>query len=283
MVCAALGYPVPSSFRRVQPRFPGQDLDIYVQQHDNLQIWNEELSPTRRYVVIRTDTTDTVTGVRVAEGTDLAAFDKTGTLTSKYQASRRQGLSESKLVSASDTPTFIRELSPVDCIPRGIMQEMLPNDLPVYGRVLTIEALYERLLGLVGTTFKYVSSERLRGEKLHRLACEVIGLGSYADTGRFPDILCQAVEVKVQMSPTIDLGLVSPDSEEPAVTLSSRLRHCDVRYLVAYATRHQNKLRIDHIVVSTGIQFFQEFQRFGGLVQNRKLQLRLPADFFHSE
>jgi hypothetical protein len=220
VVCEALGYPVPSSFRRVQPRFPGQDLDVYVQQHDNLQVWNEELSPTRRYVVIPVDGAGRVTAVRVAEGTELAAFDKTGTLTSKYQASRRPGSNESKLVSPVDTSSFIQELAPLASIPAEALRELLPTDPPVYGKVLTVQGLYERLLGLVGRTFDYSPSERLRGEKLHRLACEAIGLGSYADTGRFPDILCQAVEVKVQTSATIDLGLVSPDSDEPAVTLS---------------------------------------------------------------
>ena len=30
-VCEALGYPVPKSFKRTQPRFPGQQLDVYVQ------------------------------------------------------------------------------------------------------------------------------------------------------------------------------------------------------------------------------------------------------------
>ena len=29
-VCEALGYPVPKSFDRKRPRFPGQQLDIYV-------------------------------------------------------------------------------------------------------------------------------------------------------------------------------------------------------------------------------------------------------------
>lgn len=279
-VCKALGYRVPSAFRRVRPRFPGQDLDVYVQQHDNLQVWNEELSPTRRYAVIRVNDAGEVVAVRVAEGTELATFDKTGTLTSKYQASRRAAENESRLVSLSDTPSLIAELGPVDRLPADVLRELLPTSPPVHGRVLTVQALYEQLLSLVGRALDYSTSERLRGERLHRLACEALGLGSYADTGRFPDILCQALEVKVQTSPTIDLGLVSPDSQEPAVTLSPRLRHCDARYLVAYAVYEGDELRIEHIVVSTGADFFGEFRRFGGLVQNRKLQLRLPPDFF---
>jgi hypothetical protein len=279
-VCRALGYPPPAAFRRVKPRFPGQDLDVYVQQHDNLQVWNEELSPTRRYAVIRVDEVGNVVAVRVAEGIELAAFDKTGTLTSKYQAKRRGGRGASKLVSPTDTPGFIAELAPSEDVGDETLHGLLPINPPVHGKVLSVRALYDRLVGLVGREIEYSTSERLRGERLHRLACQQLQLGSYADTGRFPDILCQALEVKLQTSPTIDLGIVTPDSDGPAVTLSPRLRHSNVRYLVAYAVHDSEILRIEHIVVSTGADFFDEFHRFGGLVQNRKLQLRLPNDFF---
>lgn len=43
-VYKALGYPVPSSFKKTRPRFPGQCFDTYVQKADNLQVWNEESS-----------------------------------------------------------------------------------------------------------------------------------------------------------------------------------------------------------------------------------------------
>lgn len=279
-VCGALGYPAPPSFKRVKPRFPGQDLDVYVQQQDNLQIWNEELSPTRRYALIRVNDVGGVTAVRVAEGTELAVFDRTGTLTSKFQAKRRSGGAGNKLVSETDTPGFVVELAPTDHLDDSTLHALLPIDPPVHGKVLSVRALYERLLGLVGREMEYSTGERLRGERLHRLACEALGLGSYADTGKFPDIVCQALEVKLQTSPTIDLGMVTPDSGGLAVTLTPRLRHSDARYLVAYGAHDSEVLRIEHIVVSTGVDFFREFQRFGGLVQNRKLQLRLPNDFF---
>ena len=51
-VCETLGYPTPSSFRRTQPRFLGQSFDVYVQKSRNLQLWNEEISAARRYVLI---------------------------------------------------------------------------------------------------------------------------------------------------------------------------------------------------------------------------------------
>ena len=282
-VASALGYPVPQTLRTTKPRFPGQDLDVYVQQSSNLQVWNDEVSPTRRYAVLGMDHVSRVVAVRVAEGTELAAYDTTGTLTSKYQAKRRAGKSGSTRVSIQDTEAFIAELAPTDHLDSGTLHRLRPANAPVHGRVLSISALHERMLDLVGLVLEYSPSERLRGEELHRAACQALGLGSYSDTGRFPDIVCQALEVKLQLAGTIDLGLVTPDSQEPAVTLSPRLRHCDARYLVAYALHEDDVFSIEHVVTATGADFFQEFQRFGGLVQNRKLQLRLPSSFFQPE
>ncbi len=282
-VAAALGYPVPETLRRTQPRFPGQDLDVYVQQSDNLQIWNAEVTPTRRYAVLRVDAANRVVAVRVVEGTELAVFDRTGTLTSKYQAQRRAGRMGSNLVSPDDTETFTTALAPADELGAEVLAQLQPASTPQHSQVFSVSSLHKRLLGLVGCRLPYSPSERQRGEQLHRAACEALGLGSYADTGQFPDITCQALEVKLQLAGTIDLGLVTPDSQEPALTLSPRLRHCDVRYLIAYAEREDDVLRIKEIVTTTGASFFEEFQRFGGRVQNRKLQLRLPNDFFQSK
>jgi hypothetical protein len=282
-VAAAMGYPVPKTLRKTRPRFPGQDLEVYVQQSNNLQVWNAEINPTRRYAVLRVDRANRVVAVRVIEGTMLARLDKTGTLTSKYQAKRQAGRAGSALVSSRDTEQFVAELAPMNHLGAELLARLPPTDTPKHGQILSVLALHEKLLGLVGRTLAYAPSERQRGEQLHRAACEVLGLGSYADTGQFPDIVCQALEVKLQLAGTIDLGLVRPDSQEPAVTLSPHLRHCDARYLVAYALHENDVLRIEHVVTTTGADFFEEFQLFGGLVQNRKLQLRLPNDFFEPE
>ena len=279
-VAAALGYPVPETLKAVKPRFPGQDLDVYVQQSDNLQIWNEEVTPTRRYAVLRVDEANRVTGVRVVEGIELGEFDKTGTWTTKYQAKRRKDHVGSALVAGRDTPELIAELAPVTALDARTLEAMSPSSPPRHGEVLAIAALHRRLLTLVGAELPYSSSERRRGESLHRIVCNVLGLGSYEDTGQFPDILCQALEVKLQSAETIDLGLVNPASRAPAMTLSPRLRHCDVRYLVAYAVHEGDVFRITHIVTSTGAGFFDQFRQFGGLRQNRKIQLRLPDGFF---
>ena len=82
-VAAALGYPIPKSFKKTQPRFIGQKFDTYVQKANNLQVWNEEVDASRRYVIIRVDDAQIVRKVKVISGEALAPLDTTGTLTSK--------------------------------------------------------------------------------------------------------------------------------------------------------------------------------------------------------
>jgi hypothetical protein len=77
-VAEALGYPVPKTFLKTQPRFTGQCFDTYIQKSNNLQVWNEELSATRRYVLIRVDDNSLVASVRVVTGETLALLDTTG-------------------------------------------------------------------------------------------------------------------------------------------------------------------------------------------------------------
>lgn len=284
-VAEALGYPVPSSFRKSQPRFPGQNLDISVQMADNLQIWNEEVDPSRRYALIRVTAEGHVVSVRVVTGEVIALWDRTGTLTSKYQATRLTSDSKSKLVSAVDSQAFIAAMRP-GVVADSVLASTSPTSRPVPERVLSISSLYDRLELLVGEEFvdPGVTQDRSRGIVVQQLACEALGLADYGDKGQFPDILCQALEVKLQLSPTIDLGLVLPNSESEAQELGHNLRHADARYAVIYGERVPgDRVHICAVVVTTGADFFSEFRRFEGNIQNRKLQIPLPRNFFKPE
>jgi hypothetical protein len=280
-VCRALGYPVPASFLKVQPRFPGQLFDTYVQKSNNLQVWNEELSPTRRYVLIRLSAADVVTRVKVVTGDTLALLDTTGTLTQKYQARYVLGSAETELIVPEDTVLLRRFVSAnVD-----LRHVATPVSYPRVGELLPIADVYARLSPLVAATFKDsgYDQERNRGASLHRLACAALGYASYQDDGQFPDVRHQLLEVKLQTSPTIDLGLALPTSTElldvPQLG-GQQVRHCDVRYAVFYARTDGARVTLTHLVVTTGEAFFRRFTQFQGKVLNRKLQIPLPVSFF---
>lgn len=279
-VCRALGYPIPKSFKKTQPRFPGQCFDTYTQKANNLQIWNEELEPTRRYALIRVTADHLVARVRVVTGEMLADLDTTGTLTQKYQARLATTDATDELVVAEDTDLMKPLLgSTAELAARS------PIDEPQHGELLPIAALFAQLRPLVGTSFSDLGhdQERNRGAALHELVCERLGYADYGDTGQFPDVRHQLLEVKLQTSPTIDLGLVCPDSTEPldVPQLSGRqLRHCDVRYGVFAAELDGGNVRLTGFFLTTGEAFFSRFKRFEGKVLNKKIQIPLPADFF---
>ena len=119
---------------------------------------------------------------------------------------------------------------------------------------------------------------------LHRLVCQHLGYVDYRDDGQFPDVRHQLLEVKLQTSPTIDLGLVCPDSGEaldvPRIN-GLQIRHCDVRYALFYAETDGRNVTLTHLFLTTGEKFFTRFPQFQGKVLNKKIQIPLPLNFFN--
>lgn len=281
LVCHALGYPVPRSFKRCQPRFLGQQLDAYAQKALNLQIWNEELSPTRRYAVIQVLEDDRIGRVRVVNGQQLAILDKTGTITTKYQARLDLGAECRELVALEDTLSMRSHLNPE----LVFLPETSPVQEPRSGELRPIREIFERLSPLIGLAFPDpgMDQERNRGAALHGLVCQALGYSRYGDTGQFPDIKHQLLEIKLQTSPTIDLGLVEPSSQallDVQKLGNDHPRHCDTRYAIFYAVTDGKMVTLTHLFVTTGEMFFTRFRQFGGKVINGKLQIPLPRDFF---
>jgi hypothetical protein len=282
-VCKALGYPVPTTFKKTQPRFPGQMFDTYTQKSNNLQVWNEELAPTRRYVIIRISDRDKIERVKVVTGDALAKLDTTGTLTQKYQARLICGDEAAELISRTDT-ALVKQLL-VNPTERVDLSKLASTDNPAPGLVLPIASIFELLERMIGLSFPDPGhvQERKRGADLHRHVCRHLGYSNYADDGQFPDVRQQLVEVKLQTSPTIDLGLVRPNSTAPLDMPKlggHQLRHCDVRYALFYAVTDGTTVRLTHFFLATGDGFFDRFPQFQGKVLNKKLQIPLPADFF---
>ncbi len=280
-VCPVLGYPIPQSFRKTQPRFPGQLFDTYVQKSNNLQIWNEEITPTRRYVLIRVSPEDIITKVKVITGETLSSLDTTGTLTKKYQARCILKSKKTELVVTEDTAI----LRPFVSESVNLKAAATPVSHPQAMQLLPIGSVFKRLKKLIGISFKDIGydQERNRGAVLHRLVCKALGFASYQDDGQFPDIRRQLLEVKLQTSPTIDLGLVRPDSTEalniPKIK-GRQIRHCDVRYAIFYGHTKRNQVNLTHLFLTTGEAFFKRFPQFQGRVLNIKLQIPLPSNFF---
>lgn len=280
-ICKALGYPEPLSFKKTHPRFICQLFDTYIQKSNNLQIWNEEIDLSRRYVLVKLSDDNFIVKVKVVTGDILAKLDKTGTLTQKYQARFTFKEKNSSLLSENDTeillPLLKNGFDLANCLG--------PNKNPEDSQLLPIQDIFNRLNTLVGTQFPDTGSdqERNRGAALHRLVCHKLGYSNYRDDGQFPDVRHQLLEIKLQTSPTIDLGLVRPNSVSthnlPQIG-TQHIRHCDVRYALFYGIIKASTITLTHLYLTTGLDFFNHFQQFQGKITNKKLQIPLPLDFF---
>ncbi len=279
-VCEALGYPIPKAFKKTRPKFPGQDFDVFSQKSNNLQVWNEEIVLSRRYVIIRISDSDEINAVKVVDGQTLARLDTTGTITTKYQARVDTGSVAHVLTTPLDTEALRPHLGTG---PSGT--HVNPSDAPKSGQLLPVADLFSSLSKLVGESFDDpgTDQERNRGAALHVRVCQALGYGAFGDNGQFPDVRHQLLEIKLQTSPTIDLGLILPNSTEPLAVPdlgSAQPRHRDVRYAVFCGKTDGVKVTLTHLFVTTGEAFFRQFRRFEGNVKNGKLQIPLPGNFF---
>lgn len=274
-ICEALGYPTPRSFIKTQPRFPGQNFDVYTQKSMNVQIWNEEVDAARRYVFLKVDGNNIIICVKVISGETLAAFDRTGKLTTKYQATMNSF--DNSYLFSEDTDNVS------NCItyPYNSLQNINPNNYPSPNQLLPIAEIYNRLLPMVGLCIDYLNplQERNRGAELHSLICRHLGYSIYKDDGTYPDIANQLLEVKLQTSPTIDLGLHSPEDGAPIIATNDTIFYSDdVRYVIFDGLLEDNFIRLSKLYVVAGYEFDRYFPLFKG--QNAKIQLPLPSNFF---
>ncbi|WP_338553039.1 restriction endonuclease [Paenibacillus sp. KS-LC4] len=284
-VCLALGYPVPNSFKKTQPRFACQNFDVYTQKSNNLQIWNEEVSPSRRYVLIRITDDDVISQVKVVSGDTISDLDKTGKLTTKYQASlNRPKTLIAEQLSSKDTD-FVQSIYSENY---EISKMVSPSAYPEFQQLMPLDKIFKKLCAIVGQRIPYEGAlqERNRGGNLHKLVCKSLGYSYFNDDGKFPDVKHQLLEVKLQTSPTIDLGLFLPNDASyldlPKIA-GENIRMCDVRYAIFYGELFGNEIEITNFYLVVGKDFFSHFRQFEGKKINRKLQIPLGREFWEED
>ena len=158
-------------------------------------------------------------------------MDKASTLTQKNQAQLKLRKENTELISKQDTET-LRSLFKMRVNPTFGAS---PVDPPKIEWLLPTREILNRLHPALGESFADIGhdQERNRGALLLQLACQRLGYADNHYNGQFLDIRRQLLEVKLQTSPTIDLGLVKPDSTEmldlPEKIQGGGIQPCDVR------------------------------------------------------
>jgi hypothetical protein len=130
---------------------------------------------------------------------------------------------------------------------------------------------------LVGMKLESVPTKN-RGQALERAVLDLLGY-KVKETdllfGAFPDIRNQLLEVKVQDSPTVDLGRYSPEKEE-VLFYEKGLTTFDVRYLIALTDSTTGI--IEGVILSPGECLGELFSYVSS--ESYKCQRSIPMAFF---
>ncbi|MEI6297268.1 MAG: hypothetical protein WCO84_06565 [bacterium] len=154
----------------------------------------------------------------------------------------------------------------------GMISE--PDAQGIYSIELLKKIVATKLIG-----FKLsAAATKNRGESLEKKVIELLGYETKDKDllyGGFPDIRNQLLEVKVQDSPTVDLGRFSPEKEEIVIE-DTNLTTFDVRYLIAL-TNPETEI-IEGIILSPGEKLGELFSYVSA--ENYKCQRSIPMTFF---
>ena len=117
------------------------------------------------------------------------------------------------------------------------------------------------------------------GQTLEKEIIKALGYQSYqqTDTGDYPDLLHQLIEVKFQFRGTIDLGKHLPTDPLPIKAIWNKwgITPREIRYIVALMEQdiHGNFI-VDSIVITSGEKFNEYFSISEGT--NFKIQIPVP-------
>jgi len=206
-------------------------------------------------------------------------FGKFGKPTIKHQllisSKARKAIyeSEDKILSFPDSKKLSYHITHDYEPPKsGMVEEPELKDL--YSISLLKKMVAEKLIGKKLDA----AATKNRGQALERMTLEILGY-KVEETellyGGFPDIKNQLLEVKVQDSPTVDLGKFSPEKEEIVIEEKS-LTTFDVRYLIAL-TNPITEI-IEGIILSPGEKLGEVFSYVSD--QSYKCQRAIPMAFF---
>lgn len=207
-------------------------------------------------------------------------FGKFGKPTIKFQllisskARKKICENEERILSFPDTKRLSYFITHDYTPPRsGMLEE--PEISNLYSINLLKKLIAERL---IGQTLNSASTKN-RGQSLERKVLELLGYSMNENgflCGGFPDIRNQLLEVKVQDSPTVDLGKFSPENEEIVIP-DKNITTFDVRYLIALTNPKTNI--IEGIILAPGEKLGEIFTYVSDV--SYKCQRSIPMNYFN--
>lgn len=173
----------------------------------------------------------------------------------------------------TDTPTVSSIVTNFYTAPQDSM-----HDPPTVGRLLSIEVLRDKIVPQVLGVTLHAAATKNRGQALELLVAQHIGyMPGEKDllAAGYPDIRNQALEVKAQDSPTVDLGRMSPQFKVEVKSCPGFTTE-DIRYFIALTDEATGVIK--GVVLCPGFHLGTHSSYVSDT--NYKCQRSIPMSFF---
>lgn len=162
--------------------------------------------------------------------------------------------------------------------PISILKDANIFSTPKPNELLPLKTIKDRIATAVIGSKIEGSDTKTKGQYLERTIASLLGFMTNSSlAGGYPDIPNQLLEVKVQDSPTVDLGKYSP-SYPTVINESMNLTTEDVRYIIALTDKNGY---VEGLIISPGINLCSEFTIVSGT--SYKCQRSIPMSFFNNQ
>lgn len=149
------------------------------------------------------------------------------------------------------------------------------SDAPKSRQIMSLESIRDKVVNLLIGKRLVVSDTKTKGQFLERVVANLLGYSTEDPlVGGYPDIPNQLLEIKVQDSPTVDLGKFSP-SNPVTINETIGITTEDVRYLIALTDAEG---LIEGVIISAGAYLGDAFTFVSDT--NFKCQRSIPMTFF---
>lgn len=278
------------------PRLLAELVDTYIittGKSYNLQVWNrfpnsglaiirynngEIISPSDiRFIFVKIDTiNEKIDSIIILTPTYIEnKFGVFGKPTIKNQLlvsekERTKIITGDKVDFRPDTFNIVSISQKAYKVPTSLAQNFNTTDVLSLDIIKTVVA--DKLIG----TILDGGDTKTRGQALERKVLDLLGYGEDSKlVGGYPDVPNQLLEVKVQDTQTIDLGLYSPQFNEPIAGVDGCTTE-DVRYLIALTNAKSHI--VEGVILSSGLRLGDRFSYVSD--KSFKCQRSIPMDFF---
>lgn len=273
------------------PRLIGELLDTYIVTSGtsyNLQVWNR--FPNSKSALVEYNNGKTIRScdirlVLIKIDVDKSIIESITILTPSYIVNKfglfgtptikhQIIISENKRKSNQGHVLLGNDTDKMISVCRNTYTKPIESmtDFPKISKPFSIKLLSKIVAKkLIGEILEATDTKN-RGQILERKVMELLGYNDHL-VGGYPDIPNQFLEVKVQDSPTVDLGKYSPEFED---IIFSDITTKDVRYLIALTNVKTNI--IESIVLVSGNELGDIFTFVSDT--SFKCQRSIPMSFF---